>query len=298
MKIEDAIKKYLEYLEKELNYSEVTIKDYENDLKQYKDYLEIHKLNYLTINKTEIMGLLKYYDEIKYSKKSISRHLSTMRSFYTFLVEVKLIDNNIFRRVKNPKLEKKLPNYLSISEVEQILKDIEEDSDEAIKNKCLFELLYATGIRVSEEANIKLSDINLKEKTILIMGKGSKERLVYYNNYASDILDKYLKIRNNLLIKGDTPYLFVNTKGEPIKRSSIEYIVNNIMKQTSVKHKISPHTLRHSFATHLLNNGADLRSVQELLGHESLDTTEIYTHISNERLRSVYLKYHPNKNRQ
>ena len=298
MKIEDAIKKYLEYLDKELNYSEVTIKDYENDLKQYKDYLEIHKLNYLTINKTEIMGLLKYYDEIKYSKKSISRHLSTMRSFYTFLVEVKLIDNNIFRRVKNPKLEKKLPNYLSISEVEQILNDIKEDSDIAIKNKCLFELLYATGIRVSEEANIKLSDINLKEKTILIMGKGNKERLVYYNNYASDILDKYLKIRNNLLIKGDTPYLFVNTKGEQIKRTSIEYIVNNIMKQTSVKHKISPHTLRHSFATHLLNNGADLRSVQELLGHESLDTTEIYTHISNERLRSVYLKYHPNKNRQ
>ena len=297
MKIEEAINKFLEYIEFELNYSSLTKESYARDLSLYKDFLNMQKINYLDINKEEVMNYLKYLDYLKFTNKTISRHLSTLRSFYNYLVEVKLISSNIYKRVRNPKVPKKLPNYLSIVEIDTIIEEIDEDNDEDIKEKFIFELLYSTGIRVSECASIKLSDIDYQNKTIRIMGKGSKERLVYYGESCERLLNKYLSIRNNL-IKEKTDYLLVNQKGSKISRESIEYIIDKIIKKSSVKHKISPHTLRHSFATHLLDNGADLKSVQELLGHVNLNTTEIYTHISNERLRKAYLMYHPNKKRQ
>ncbi len=297
MKIEEAINKFLEYIEFELNYSSLTKESYARDLSLYKDFLKMQKINYLDINKEEVMNYLKYLDNLKFTNKTISRLLSTLRSFYNYLVEVKLISSNIYKRVRNPKVPKKLPNYLSIVEIDTIIDGIDEDNEEDIKEKFIFELLYSTGIRVSECASIKLSDIDYQNKTIRIMGKGSKERLVYYGESCERLLNKYLSIRNNL-IKDGTEYLLVNQKGSKISRESIEYIIDKIIKKSSVKHKISPHTLRHSFATHLLDNGADLKSVQELLGHVNLNTTEIYTHISNERLRNAYLMYHPNKKRQ
>ncbi len=297
MKIEEAINKFLEYIEFELNYSSLTKESYARDLSLYKDFLNMQKINYLDINKEEVMNYLKYLDNLKFTNRTISRHLSTLRSFYNYLVEVKLISSNIYKRVRNPKVPKKLPNYLSVVEIDTIIEEIDEDNDEDIKEKFIFELLYSTGIRVSECASIKLSDIDYQNKTIRIMGKGSKERLVYYGESCERLLNKYLSIRNNL-IKDGIEYLLVNQKGGKISRESIEYIIDKIIKKSSVKHKISPHTLRHSFATHLLDNGADLKSVQELLGHVNLNTTEIYTHISNERLRKAYLMYHPNKKRQ
>lgn len=298
MKIEDAIIKFLEYIVKELNYSKVTMDDYKTDLISYKDYIIIRKLNYLKLNKDDVMEYLKYLDRMNYSNRSIARHLSTLRSFYNYLVEIKLLDNNIYRRLKNPKVEKKLPNFLSQSEVEVILDNLKEDTPKEIMTKCLFELLYSTGIRVSEAANIKLLDIDYKNGTIRIFGKGSKERIVYFGDRLRNILDKYLSIRDNLLINGNREYLFINSRGEGLSKSSIEHIFASIRSKTLLNHKLSPHTLRHSYATHLLDEGADLRSVQELLGHENLNTTEIYTHVSNERLRAVYLKCHPNKKRQ
>lgn len=299
MKIEDAIEKFLIYLEKELNYSPMTIIDYKRDLIIYKDFLEIKKYNYLDINKDEIIAYLKYLDSLKHSNKSISRHLSALRSFYNFLVDVKLLEENIFRRIKNPKVPKKLPNYLSIVEIENILDSIDTSTKEGIRDKCIFELLYSTGIRVSELCNIKLEDIDMNDCSIRIMGKGNKERIVYFGVCAQKILDDYLKVRSAYLIKGEIPYLLVNKLGGKMSRESVEYLINRIMiRCNNVNHKISPHTLRHSYATHLLDEGADLRSVQELLGHENLDTTQIYTHVSNERLRAVYLQCHPNKKRQ
>lgn len=298
MKIEEALKLYLEYIIKELNYSPLTKMDYESDLTIYKDYLNIKSINYLKINKLEILDYLKYLDSLKYQNKSISRNLSSIRTFYSYLVEIKMLDNNVFKRVKNPKVSKKLPNYLSIVEVENILDELEEDTKENIRNKCLFELLYATGLRVSEVSNIKLKDIDFLEKSIRVLGKGSKERIAYYGDVANNLLNKYLQVRSEFLIKGEIDYLFINNIGGKLSRQSIENIINKIMLKSSVNHKISPHTLRHTYATHLLDNGADLRSVQELLGHENLNTTEVYTHVSNDRLRNEYLKYHPNKNRQ
>lgn len=298
MKIEEAIKYFLEYIIKELNYSEKTRNNYERDLIIYKDFLDIKKYSYLTIKKNDIMEYLKYLDSFKYSNKTISRNLSSLRSFYSYLVDIKEINNNVFKRIKNPKVEKKLPNYLSHDEIDKIIDLLDEKTKEEIRDKCIFELLYSTGLRVSELSDLQLKDIDFKEKSIRVFGKGSKERIVYYGEFASELLNKYMYVRNEFLINGNVEYLFINKIGSKLSRQSIEGIINRITKKTLVKHKITPHTLRHTYATHLLDEGADLRSVQELLGHENLDTTEIYTHVSNERLRNEYFKYHPNKNRQ
>lgn len=298
MKIDSIIEKFLEYILKELNYSEETKNNYERDLINYRDFLEIKKINYLNINKAQVLEYLKYLDYLKHSNKTISRQLSSLRSFYNYLVEIKLVETNVFRRVRNPKVEKKLPNYLNIMEIEEILASIKEETKEEIRDKCLFELLYSTGIRASEASGIKLNDVDRHNLSIRIFGKGSKERIVYYGDYGQELLNKYLNVRNEFLIKGESEYLFINKIGGKLSRDSIGQIINKIIDNSSLKHKISPHVLRHTFATHLLDNGADLRSVQELLGHENMKTTEIYTHVSNERLRAAYLQYHPNKKRQ
>jgi tyrosine recombinase XerD len=296
--MKELIDSYLIYLDKELNYSDDTIDNYRRDLNNYCDYLNKNNISYKKITKLEILDYLKYLDDIKLNNKSISRHLSSLRSFYNYLVEIKDIDSNIFKRIKNPKVEKKLPNYLSINEVEELLNSINENTKEEIRDKCLFELMYSTGMRVSEVSDLKVKNINLSDNTIRVLGKGSKERIVFYGEYFKDIINKYFKVRDKFLIKGNIDNLFINKNGDKLSRESITYIVNKIERKSGINHKISPHILRHSFATHLLDNGADIRSVQELLGHENLDTTEIYTHVSNERLRSEYLKYHPNKNRK
>ena len=298
MNIENAIKKFLEYIEKELNYTKITIIDYQNDLFLFANYIKEKNTNYLNLNKNDIIEFLKFLDNKKYSNKSIARFLSTLRSFYSYLVEIKLLEENIFKRIRNPKLEKKLPDYLNIMEVENLLSEFKEDTKEDIRNKCLVELLYSTGIRVSEASNIKIEDIDINNMTIRVFGKGRKERITYFGLTLKETLEKYLKVRKEFLKKGEINYLFINNIGGQLSRQSIENIFNNISKKLNTSHKISPHTLRHTYATHLLNNNADLRSVQELLGHENLSTTEIYTHVSNERLRQEYLKYHPNKNRQ
>jgi len=298
MKIEDLVNSFLEYVEKELNYSVVTKKDYERDLKIFTDFLDIKKYNYISLKKEQIMEYLKYLDGFKYQNRSVSRNLSSIRSFYNYLVEIKVLENNIFKRIKNPKVSRKLPNYLSIVEIENVLESIKDDTKENIRNKFIFELIYSTGLRVGEVSNIKLSDMDFNEKSIRILGKGSKERIVYYGELAENYLNDYLKIRDEFLIKGNIEYLLINKIGGKLSTSSIQQIINKIMINSNVNHKISPHTLRHTYATHLLDEGADLKSVQELLGHESLNTTEIYTHVSNERLRKEYLAYHPNKNRK
>lgn len=296
--MKELINNYIEYIDKELNYSNETILSYKNDLTEYYEYLKNNKINYKSITKLEILDYLKYLDNYKLSNKTISRHLSSLRSFYNYLVEIKILESNVFKRVRNPKIEKKLPNYLSINEIEELLNNIEENTKENIRDKCLFEIMYSTGMRVSEVSNLKVSNINFSDNSIRVMGKGNKERIVYYGSILKDILNKYMKIRNEFLKKDNIENLFINKNGDVLSRESIAYIINKIEKKSLINHKISPHILRHSFATHLLDNGADLRSVQELLGHENLDTTEIYTHVSNERLRAVYLKYHPNRNRK
>lgn len=281
---EVQVDKFLFFLKVELNYSELTIKSYQLDLTDFFGYIESKKINYLTITNYDVRGYLKYLDSCNLKNSTISRRISTLRTFYNYLVDKNIVENNVFHNVKNPKLEKKLPNYLNYNEMEELLESIDISTTEGLEKRLLIEMFYSTGCRVSEMINVKISDIDFTNKTIRIMGKGSKERIVYFGDYASKYLDNYLS-----KVKCDK-YLFTNKKGEKLTINEVEQIVKDIMKHISIKTHVTPHTLRHTFATHLLNNGADIKTVQELLGHANLSTTGIYTHVSSDRLKDIYFK--------
>ena len=290
----ENLESFLDYLNYELNYSEHTIKSYEEDLNNYFSYVQENDINYLTLDKEDIRSYLKYLDEKKLNNRSISRMLSALRTFYKYLVLKKIIKNNPFREIRNPKVGKRLPNYLNNIEVEDLTNSYNLDNPTNIRNHLIIELLYSTGIRVSELVNIKLEDINMNDNTIRIMGKGSKERIVLFGDYAKDIINKYLKeARETFVKKNVNDYLILNCFGNKLTTRSVEEIVKKASKDLKLKNKVTPHTIRHTFATDMLNNGADIKSVQELLGHSSLSTTQIYTHLTNDRIKSVYLKAHP-----
>lgn len=290
------IEQYLTYLKTELNYSENTIKSYEIELLKYQEFLNLEQISYKKITKEEARTYLKHLDKMKYKNRSIAKNVSSIRSFYRYLVNKGVLEKNIFASIKNPKLEKKLPNY--VSELD-MLKLLDFTKDEHYKKTIyttrdllIIELLYDTGCRVIELANIKLKNIDLSEKKIRVLGKGSKERIVFFGDYTLDTLQEYLKDRETILGNKNSEYLLVSKESGALTTRRIAQIIKKIMEITELKNNVTPHTLRHTFATHLLNNDADLRSVQELLGHSSLSTTQIYTHVSNERLRQVYLETH------
>lgn len=278
------IDNFLYFLKKELNYSDYTIKNYQLDLTDFFKYVDKSNIDFLSIENIHVRGYLKYLDTCNLKNTTISRRISALRTFYNYLLEKGLVKSNIFLNVKNPKLEKKLPNYLNYTEIEELLASIDTRTDEGLERRLLIEMFYSTGCRVGEMVNVKISDIDFYNKTIKVMGKGSKERIVYYGDYASKYLEDYLKNKDK---KG---YLFTNKRGEKLTIEEVEYIVRDIMKHISIKTHVTPHTLRHTFATHLLNNGADIITVQELLGHANLSTTGIYTHVSSDRLKDVYFK--------
>jgi site-specific recombinase XerD len=292
--MDNNIKLYQEYLSKELGYSLDTIKGYIGDLNQYNHFLNIKKIDYHFITHDIAMNYLKYLDSLNLTNKSIARKMSSVRGFYNYLLTNHVINSNVFNSMSNPKIEKKLPEFLNYNEISDLLNAVEPDSTLNIRNRLILELIYATGIRLSECSNLKVNDFNLNEKSIKVMGKGSKERIVYYGEYAEKYLNMYLNgPRDELLNHHQSDYLFINRFGYQLHDESIENILKKAVKTISLKHKISIHTLRHTFATHLLNNGADIKTVQELLGHSSLATTEIYTHITSERIKEVYLHTHP-----
>lgn len=288
--MEKYINSFLNYLKVEKNYSDNTIEGYHKDLLDYKEYL--NKKNIKDTDYKFIRNYLSYMFLKKYEKKTISRHISTLRSFYKYLVNENIISKNPMLLISNPKLDKKLPNFLYYDELEILLNIPDKETLLGLRDALILEMLYSTGIRVSELINIKLKDINFSDKKILILGKGSKERYVLYGNTLKQILDLYLKNSRPKLNK-NSEYLILNKNGNKITDRGVRLIISNILKKGELDYHVSPHTLRHTFATHMLDNGADLKSVQELLGHSNLSTTQVYTHITNERLRSVYLKTHP-----
>jgi integrase/recombinase XerC len=287
------LKKYLYYLKNERHYAKLTLEAYTKDIISYFKYLDDHHLNYLEVSKDEIRNYLKDLTLLKYKNSSISRLICSLRSFYNYLVRENIIKTNPYKLIRNPKREQKLPNFLQYDELMQIYDSIKNDNDLDIRNKLIFEMLYATGLRVSEMVNTKLNDIDFNNQSIRVVGKGNKERIVYYGDYARDALNEYLPKRLEMLGAKESDHLLINKDGDNLTVHGVEEIIDTIVKKAALKHKISPHVLRHTFATHLLNNGADLRTVQTLLGHSSLSTTQIYTHVSNERLREVYLKSFP-----
>lgn len=288
------IAKFIKYLNNEKRYPNTTITSYTKDLDNYYGFIMAKKINYQTITKEEIRSYLKYLDELKYSKSTISRILSTLRHFYTYLVTNNIVKTNQFKLIRNPKEDKKLPNFLQSDELDKIFSSIDTSTPLGLRNRLIIELLYATGLRVSEITSLKIEDIDINNREIRVYGKGGKERIALFGDYAKKYLNEYLSTaRNELLNVKSSKYLLINHNGEELTSRGVEYIIDEIVKECALKHNISPHVLRHTFATDMLNNGADLKSVQELLGHSSLSTTQIYTHITNERLRSVYLKSFP-----
>lgn len=291
--MDDEITSFLECLEYEKKYSSHTISNYERDLDEFKNYIDALKIDYKHMDYSKVSDYLLHLSNKKYSPSSVNRHLSSIRSFYTYLLNANLTDSSPFKAIRGPKKEKKLPNYLKYQEFLDLIDSIGETALDK-RDRMILELLFATGVRVSELVNIKLTDINFKEKEIKVYGKGKKTRIVYFNNECQKVMSDYvLNARQEILKEKQCEYLIINHFGNKITTRGIEDIIDKCIRKSSLNHKISPHTLRHTFATLLLNEGMDIREVQELLGHERLSTTNIYTHVSNEELRKVYLKSHP-----
>lgn len=289
----EYIENYLDYLSYQRNYSKNTILNYEEDLEFFKNYVQENKISFLEVDYAFIRKFYNYMDNLKYSKNTISRKISSIRSFYKYLARNSYISYNPFSLTKGPKKDKLLPKFLYYNELEELFNACNLKDLFGIRDRLILEMLYGTGMRVGELEYIKISDINFYDNSIKILGKGNKERIVYFGDYAREILDLYLSKR-----KDNNEYLFINNHENRLTSRGVRYILNKIINKTSLDTKISPHMIRHSFATHMLNEGCDLLSVQELLGHESLRATQVYTHVTNDRLKDVYLKSHPrNKKR-
>ena len=285
----ELITKYLDYLKYEKKLSNNTISSYKENLYVFLD--SINKKELLKIESSDIKKFLE--KENNKSSKTRAHYITVLNNFYTFLINESIINYNPLENIKLPKIEKKLPDYLTIEEVDKLL-DISLNTAYDYRNKAMLETLYATGIRISELINLKVSDIDFNECFIRIMGKGSKERIVPFNDICKEYLEKYINIyRLELLKHKDSEYIFINNLSKNISRQGFFKILKEICVKQGIKKNVSPHLLRHSFATHLLNNGADLRIIQELLGHSDLATTQIYTEVLNEKLKSDYESSHP-----
>ena len=278
---------FLNYI-KNKNYSNYTIDSYNKDLDNFYIYLKQNNTDIKKVNYKFLRGYLTVLYDKKYSKKTIARNISTLKSFFKYLKKQNIIESNPMNLIKTPKIDKKLPKFLNYDDLEKILSIPDTTTFLGKRNALILELLYSTGVRVSELVNIKLNDIDLSEEKILILGKGNKERYVLFGSKAKEKMLDYLKEKTD-----DSPYLIVNRYGNKITDRGIRKILDSIILEASLSYKISPHTLRHTFATHMLDSGADIEIVKELLGHESLSTTQIYTNVSNDILRENYKLYHP-----
>ena len=238
--------------------------------------------------------LTKLYEK-KLAKKTMAKKISCLRSFYKFLLREKLVEANPFTLVTIPKAEKRLPKFFYENELQLLFQSCETETPLGQRNKALLELLYATGIRVSECCQIRLSEVDFFLGTVLVHGKGQKERYLPFGSLAKQSLELYINSGRKKLIseKNNHDVLFVNHRGGPLTARGVRVILNSLIEESALNGHIHPHMLRHSFATHLLNHGADLRSVQELLGHAFLSSTQVYTHVTNERLRKTYMEHHP-----
>ena len=282
---------YLEYLKYQKNYSDYTILNYQDDILEYLNYIKSESLDFKSIQYSDIRFYLMYLkDNKRDDNSSINRKLSSLRGFYKYLANEKVVDSNVFSLVNGPKKSKKLPRYFEYNELEELFLIPDKTLPLGQRDSLLLEMLYATGVRVGELVQIKVSDIDLGNRSILILGKGNKERYVTYGEYCEEALKLYLQDGRVVLNTHNSDYLFFNHNGGVLTERGVRYILNQIIQKTSIHKNISPHMIRHSFATHLLNQGCDLLTVQKLLGHESIKATQIYTHVTTDRLKEVY--YH------
>lgn len=288
---------FLQYLITERHYSELTKKAYEEDILDFSNFLlETGDAAYEAVTLQDVRIFLGELTERELSRNTISRKISSLRAFYQFLLKNHVVAENPFSYIHLKKKTLRLPRFFYEKEMEALFQTVKGDKPLDFRNEALLEVLYGTGIRVSECRGISIKDIDFDLSVVLIHGKGNKERYVPFGHYASVAIEEYLeKCRSVLMAKyhKEHDYLFVNHYGDQISVSGIEYVLNQIIKKSSLTADIHPHMLRHTFATHLLNNGADMRTVQELLGHASLSSTQIYAHVTKEHLQKNYRQFHP-----
>ena len=283
-------------LEKERNFSLHTIKAYKNDLNRFNYFLNntLSRKKLAKINRNDIRKFLAEEYDNGYSSKTVARRLATIKSYFKYLVKTELIQENISIHINSPKVPKKLPNFVDKNLIDTLMKTPSLDTHIGIRDRAVLELFYSTGIRLSELVNMNIGDFEINKKLIRVIGKGNKERMIPYGRTAESAIKNYLKIRN-LSLKpafANKP-LFVNSSEKRISKRTIQRRMNNYIKLVADGKRIGPHLLRHTFATHLLDNGADIRAVKDLLGHSSLSSTQIYTHVSIEKLKKDYTQAHP-----
>nr|WP_277952463.1 tyrosine recombinase XerC [Staphylococcus hominis] len=279
-------------LKVERNFSDHTLKAYHDDLAQFNQFLEQELLNLRTFEYKDARNYLSYLYSNNLKRTTVSRKISTLRTFYEFWMTQDTSVNNPFIQLVHPKKEQYLPQFFYEEEMEALFNTVSNDVKKGLRDRVVVELLYATGIRVSELVNIRLMDLDMNLPGVKVLGKGNKERFVPFGEFCRQSIEQYLEKFKPLKSKSH-PYLIVNMKGDPITERGVRYLLNDVVKRTAGVTEIHPHKLRHTFATHLLNQGADLRTVQSLLGHVNLSTTGKYTHVSNQQLRKVYLNAHP-----
>ena len=292
----DSIESFMLTLEKERNFSLHTIKAYKNDLNRFNYFLNntLSRKKLAKINRNDIRKFLAEEYDNGYSSKTVARRLATIKSYFKYLVKTELIQENISIHINSPKVPKKLPNFVDKNLIDTLMKTPSLDTHIGIRDRAVLELFYSTGMRLSELVNMNIGDFEINKKLIRVIGKGNKERMIPYGRTAESAIKNYLKIRN-LSLKpafANKP-LFVNSSEKRISKRTIQRRMNNYIKLVADGKRIGPHLLRHTFATHLLDNGADIRAVKDLLGHSSLSSTQIYTHVSIEKLKKDYTQAHP-----
>ena len=283
---ERLINDFKNYLELERNYSNNTSLSYVKDVTLFSDFI---KKDLLLVDKKDIE---KYIRSLNKSSKTISHVISSLKSFYNYYMRMGNIKSNPTDEIDRPKIEKKIPEFLTLEEVSSLL-NFKVNNEFEARNKAILELLYSSGLRISELTSLELSNIDLDECLVRVMGKGSKERIVPLGDYAIDALKEYIYFYRPILNKNNSSYVFLNNRGGILSRQFIFKVIKEECIKKGIRKNVSPHTLRHTFATHLLKNGADLRIIQELLGHENLSTTQIYTHLTNDKLKHDYEDYFP-----
>jgi integrase/recombinase XerD len=295
--MEDQLKDFIHYLMVEKGLAKNTIVSYERDLKSYFHYLNtVEKILQLNdVQRIHIVHFLGFLKEQGKSAKTLARHIASVRAFHQFLLRDKVTDHDPSVHIETPKMERSLPKVLNLQEVEILLESPKQNDHFGIRDKAMLEILYATGIRVSELIGLNLGDVHLTMGFVRCIGKGNKERIIPIGKTAANALKHYLERGRPQFVnkKQREEALFLNHHGMRLTRQGFWKILKKLAAEAGIKKELTPHTLRHSFATHLLENGADLRAVQEMLGHADISTTQIYTHVSKTRLKDVYTKFHP-----
>lgn len=295
MKLEKAMNEYIEYVLIEQHLTINTKISYEKDLFKYISFMKEKGINDIKkIELNDITAFLSYLKKTKMDPKSIAHNITVIRNFHKYFIKTGVLNNDVSISIERPKIRKSLPVTLTIEEVDKLL-NIDLNTPFDYRNKAMLELLYGTGLRISELLSLTTNDIDLINCTVRCMGKGKKERILPINEYIIEYLEKYLCIRNKLEKNNTFKELFLNNHGKPITRQGFFKILKKLLLENGLNTNVSPHTLRHSFATHLLENGADLRMIQDMLGHSDISTTRIYTHISNQKVKNDYDLHHPRK---